>query len=162
MFGNAVYGPVLIITCHLKCTKSSYGLTLPKIRIISKNSLNKSSRVLNFVQKSQWAHMFISHRSGARRLERLICFKYYIILRRESRFILASMLPKLPTISENGPNKSSWALNSVRKSQWVHMSIFPRSGAKRQQRLQSWKYYNVLKWERRFTLRFETAKNMRI
>ncbi len=32
------------------------GRILPKIRIISKNSSNKSLWALNFIQKSQWAH----------------------------------------------------------------------------------------------------------
>ncbi len=32
--------------------------------------------------------MPINHRSGARSLQRLICFKYYIVLKWESRFIL--------------------------------------------------------------------------
>ncbi len=35
--------------------------------------LNKSCSELNFVQKSQWAHMSINPRSGARGLKRLIC-----------------------------------------------------------------------------------------
>ncbi len=39
------------------------------------------------------------------------------------------------------------------------MSILPRSGARRLQRLSSLKYYNTLKWENRFTLGLDTAKN---
>ncbi len=40
------------------------------------------------------------------------------------------------------------------------MSVSHRSGAKRKQRLQSLKYYyNVLKWESRFTLGLDAAKN---
>ncbi len=41
-------------------------------------------------------------------------------------------------------------MNSVQKSHWAHMSISPRTGTKGQQRLQSLKYYNVLKCESRF------------
>ncbi len=47
---------------------SLWGSTLPKIRITSKNALNKSCSQLNFVQESQWACMYISPRSGARSL----------------------------------------------------------------------------------------------
>ncbi len=52
--------------------------TLPKIHIITKSCSNNSCSGLNFVQKSQWMHMSISPRSGARGPERLICYKYYI------------------------------------------------------------------------------------
>ncbi len=51
------------------------GWMLPKLPIISKNCSNKSWK-LNFVQKSQWAHMSISLRSGAMMLERLSSLKY--------------------------------------------------------------------------------------
>ncbi len=66
---------------------SFYGSTLPKVRIISKNASNKSCLELNFVQKTLQVHMFISHRSGARSLQRLICLKYYSVLKWE-RFTL--------------------------------------------------------------------------
>ncbi len=62
------------------------GLTLPKLTIISKNCSNKSCSELNFVQKCHWTRMSITPRSGATRLERLICFKYYIILKWKSKF----------------------------------------------------------------------------
>ncbi len=39
------------------------------------------------------------------------------------------------------------------------MSISPMSGARGLQRLSSLKYYNVLKWEKRFTLKLDAAKN---
>ncbi len=47
MFGNVAYEPIVIINCHLKCTKfcvrNHYdGSTLPKICTISKNASNKS------------------------------------------------------------------------------------------------------------------------
>ncbi len=41
---------------------------------------NKSCPELNFLQKSQWAHMFNSPRTGARGLERSPCLKYYYVL----------------------------------------------------------------------------------
>ncbi len=37
-------------------------------------------------KKDKWAHMSISPGSGAMGLERLIFFKYYIVLKWESRF----------------------------------------------------------------------------
>ncbi len=61
---------------------------LPKISLISKNTSNKSSSELNFLQKTQWKRMCISPRSGVRALQRLICLKYYNILKLESRFTL--------------------------------------------------------------------------
>ncbi len=51
-----------------------------KIPIILKNNSNKYRSELNFLQKSQWAHMSISPRSEARRLERLPYLKYYSVL----------------------------------------------------------------------------------
>ncbi len=48
---------------------------LPKIRMMSKISSNKSCSELNFIQKSQWAHIFLKRE--ARGLERLIRLKYY-------------------------------------------------------------------------------------
>ncbi len=55
---------------------------------VAKNCSNKSCWELNSVQKTQKAHMFISLRSGARGLQRLICFKYFIVLKWESRLTL--------------------------------------------------------------------------
>ncbi len=45
---------------------SIWGSTLPKIRVIPKNGLSKSYWALNSVQKTQWAHMSVSPRGGAR------------------------------------------------------------------------------------------------
>ncbi len=45
---------------------SVWSSTLLKICFISENALNKSCWALDFVQKCQWTHMFISPRSGAR------------------------------------------------------------------------------------------------
>ncbi len=43
---------------------------------------------MRIVRKSQRAHMPIFHRSGAKGLQRLICFKYFIVLKWESRCTL--------------------------------------------------------------------------
>ncbi len=64
------------------------GSTLPKIRIISKHASTKSCGELNSVQKSKYAYMFIFLWSGAGGLQRLICFKYYIVPKWKSRFCL--------------------------------------------------------------------------
>ncbi len=45
---------------------SLQGSALPKIRITSKNTSNESFWAINFIQKSQWSHMFVSTGSGAR------------------------------------------------------------------------------------------------
>ncbi len=63
-------------------------------------------------------------------------------------------LPKALIISKNALNKSCSALQ---ESQWVHMSISPRSGTRVLQRLKCLKYYNFLKWKTRFTLRLGMA-----
>ncbi len=47
-------------------SRFTLGLTLPKIRIISKNASNKGCLEFSFVQKIQWVHMFTSHRSEAK------------------------------------------------------------------------------------------------
>ncbi len=64
--------------------------------IISKHALNKSCWALNSVQKSQWAHMCTSLQSGARGLQRPICFKYYIVSwNGKVDSVWGSMLPKI-------------------------------------------------------------------
>ncbi len=77
--------------------------------------------------------------SGARWLERMIYFKYYIVQKWESRFTFGQNATK------NTSNKSCRALNFVQKIQWVHVSIFPRSGAMEHERLIRFKYYIILK-----------------
>ncbi len=54
------------------------------------------------------------------------------------------MLTKLPIITKTASNKSCSELNFLQKSQAVHMSVSPMSGARRLQRLPYFKYYNVL------------------
>ncbi len=62
--------------------------TLPKIRFTLKNALSKSCWALNSVQKSHWAYMSVSPRSGAKGLQRLPSWKYYYVQKRENRFTL--------------------------------------------------------------------------
>ncbi len=42
---------------------------------------------MNFLRKNWWAYVSIFSRSGARRFERLICSKYYIVLKRTFPFL---------------------------------------------------------------------------
>ncbi len=58
------------------------------------------------------------------------------------------MLPTLPIIWNNCLNKSCWGLNFIQKSQWMHKSISPKSGARGLESYVSNTYYIVLKWER--------------
>ncbi len=67
---------------------SVWGSPQIKIRIISENASNKSCWALNFEQKSQWAHMSIFPSNEARGLQRLVRFKYYIVLKWKIRFTL--------------------------------------------------------------------------
>ncbi len=60
---------------------SLQGSMLPKISVTSKNTSNKSYWALNFVQKSRWLHKSVSLKSRARGSQRLICFKYYMVLK---------------------------------------------------------------------------------
>ncbi len=64
-----------------KLSVSLYAPNTTKITDYTKNTSNKSCWELNFLQKTQWAHMSISSRR-ARSLQRLPCFKYYNVLKR--------------------------------------------------------------------------------
>ncbi len=60
---------------------------LQKIPLIWKKDSSKSCLELNSLQKSQWAHIFISHhRSKAKGLERLLWLKYYNVHKRQITF----------------------------------------------------------------------------
>ncbi len=114
------------------------GSTLLKICIIWENTNNKSCWALNSLQKSQWAHMSMSPRSGAKRFQRLHHWKIILYKYEKEESVCGTTLLKIRTIWENASNKSYWALNSVQKRQWAHMSMSPRSGAKGLQRLHLW------------------------
>ncbi len=64
--------------CHkLYGPRSTFTFSLNDTEITDyiKHRTNKSCWELNFIQKSQWAHISISLMSGARGLQKLICFK---------------------------------------------------------------------------------------
>ncbi len=68
-------------------------------------------------------------------------------------------LPKIRIILENASNKSCSAWNYVKRGQWAHMSISLGNEVRGLQRLPSLKYYNVQKWESRFSLGLNAAKS---
>ncbi len=68
------------------------------------------------------------------------------------------MLLKLPIISKIASSKSCLELNFLQKSQRTHITIYLNSTARKLQRLSWFKYYTVLKWESRFTLRLNDTK----
>ncbi len=78
-------------------SRFTFKLTMSTLAIISKNASNKSGSAFNFVQKSQWAYMSISSRSGARGLKRLSCFKYYNEMRWKSKFASVLHAAKITT-----------------------------------------------------------------
>ncbi len=125
-----------------------------------KNVSSKSCCKLNFVQKSQWVHMFIFPRSGARRGSKQCHFRNIeMYKKRQSRLTLKLRLVKNTHYVKNASNKSCCELNFVQKSQQAHMCIFPRSVARGLQRLPSLKYYNVQKGESGLTLGLNNDKN---
>ncbi len=63
-------------------------------------------------------------------------------------------------ISKNASNESCWALNSVQKSQWAHVSASHQSGAKGSKDCRLLKYCHVQKRASRFTLGLDAAENM--
>ncbi len=102
--------------------------------------------------------MSISPRSGVRGLERLVCFKDYILLKWESRFIFWLNAAEITDYIKKLFKQSCRELNFIQKSQWAHMSISPKCGARELERLICIKYYIVLKWESRFTFWPDAAK----
>ncbi len=127
-----------------------YGSILPKIVIIWKKAWSESCWEFNFLQKTQWAHVSISPKCGARGLERLLCLKYYNVLKRENRLTL-----KLNVVKNSDHMKENlkWKLLRIqfpKRTQWAPMSISPQCGARRLERLLCLKYYNVMKRENRW------------
>ncbi len=56
------------------------------------------------------------------------------------------MVPKVPTVLKNASNKKCIKSNSLKKTQWVHKSISPSSGARGSKDLPFLKY-NTQEWE---------------
>ncbi len=89
------------------------------------------------------------------------CHFWIIIMQRNGKIdsFQSSMLPKIPIILKIASNKNCSKLNFLKKPQWMHIFISPRSGARGLQTLPCLKYYNVLQWESKFTLWLNGAKN---
>ncbi len=68
-------------------------------------------------------------------------------------------IAKKRIISKNASHKSCSELNFLQKTQWTHISIFPRSGARGAKHLPFLKYIDVLEWKSRFTLGLNAAKS---
>ncbi len=78
----------------------------------------------------------------------------------ESRFTSEGRtLQKITIISKISSNKNCSELNFLKETQWTCVSISPRCGAGRLQRLPLLKYYDVLEWESRFALQLNTKKS---
>ncbi len=73
--------------------------------------------------------MSISPQSGARGSKNCHLLKFVMFKNKKVDSLWGWTLPKMCIISKIDSNKSCWALNSVQKSQWAHMSIFPQKGA---------------------------------
>ncbi len=80
------------------------------------NASYKSCWALNFLQTSQWAHVSISSRNRARRLQRLIYFKYYNILKQKIDSVSGLELQKIPITAKNASKKNCSELNFLQKN----------------------------------------------
>ncbi len=102
---------------------------MAKLPIISKIASSKSCWKLNFLQKTQWAHMCISPRVelGALNIAVSNIITYW---NGKIDLLKGSTLPKLPIISKNSSNKSCWKLNFLQKTERAHFSISLMSRAK--------------------------------
>ncbi len=85
--------------------------------------------------------------------------KYYFVLKRKNSFKLGLNAAKNTHQIKKASNKSCLKLNFLQKSPRVHMSTSFQSAGRRLQRSVCLKSYNVQKWEIRFTLGLNTAKN---
>ncbi len=92
------------------------GWMLQKIPISWKKGSSKSFLELNSLQKSHWAHMSISLRNGARRLERLIWLKYYYVQKQQIIFTLRLNAAKNTNFIKKASSKSCLELNSLQKN----------------------------------------------
>ncbi len=71
-YGAYVESPTGVELAVQKESRFTYWLNTAKITNYIKKFSNKSCSELNFVQKSQWAHMSISNRIGARGFKRKV------------------------------------------------------------------------------------------
>ncbi len=131
---------------------------MPKIRIISKNASNKSCWALNWVQKCQGAYVYLSQ-EGSKVFQELPFLKYYNVSKWESRFTLELNAAKNKHYIQKCFKLKLWSLKLATKKSGANMLISMRSGAKGSKDCPL-KYYNVQKWESRFTFGLDAGKNM--
>ncbi len=138
---------------------SLWDSTRPNIYITSKKASNKSCSKPNFTQKSSRAHMSISPTSGARGLQRSICLKSYNVQKQEIRFTLRLNTAKNTYFMKKASNKSCLKSNFAQKKSESSYVYLPHEWSQGPRRSVCLKSYNVQKWEIRFTLVLNTAKN---
>ncbi len=116
--------------------------------IVSKNASNKNCLELNFLHKTQWNHMSLSSRSGARGLERLPWLKYYNVMKWESRFTLRLNTAQIFIISKKASNKNCPELNFLHKTQWKHISSTSDVDVRACKHLALWFHQRRSAWKR--------------
>ncbi len=114
---------------------SLQGWMLLKIPILWKKGSSKSFLELNSLQKSHRVHMSISPRSGARLLERLMWLKYYNVQKRQIIFTLGLNAAKNTDFIKKVSRKSCLEINSLQKSNRLHVTISSWSRARWLKRL---------------------------
>ncbi len=108
---------------------------------------------------SRWVLRFPKFRRQRRQKkdnQELICDfigSFYLQL-----YLLGPNAAKINDCIKSGSNKSCFGINFLQKTQWTHISIFPRGGDGRLQRWKFFKYYNIIEWESTFTLWLEHCK----
>ncbi len=101
------------------------GSMLAKLPIISKNCSNKSYSELNFVLKSEGAHVYLPQKRSYG-FQKLMFQILYYTEKGKVDSLSGKLLPKTRIISKNPSIKSLRALNFLQKNHWAHMCItFP-------------------------------------
>ncbi len=118
--------PLKYYNVHKWDSRFTLGLDAGKNTYYIINASTKSGRELNSIQKSKWAHMSISLQSGARRFQRLICFKYFIVQKWESRFSLELATTFIWSVFwYNAYFWQRWAIYWIYFPIFVHYNISP-------------------------------------
>ncbi len=110
--------------------------------------------------KSQWAHISIFSRTGAKGLGRLIWLKHYYVPKWQIAFTLRLNVPKNSDFMEKPLSKSCLELNSLQKSQWAQMPTSLQSGTRGLQRLICFRYYIALTCPNSFITYMRTGGSM--
>ncbi len=122
--------------------------------IYYKYALNKSCSELNFLQKTHWTRVFISHHSGGRASESCNFWNVLMCLNKNVDSLYGGALQKI-SISDKNYSELNFLQNIYR----TYIFISPRSGARGLQRLPFLKYNNILEWESWLSLGLNVAKS---